>query len=178
MADPSFALISILVIGIPILIILNILSRRKITFHVFSLTCLIYFAALISVTLFPVYIDLRPIESMRINGNVLLINLIPFKSIVGSLTHSYYMVGVRNVLGNLLLFIPFGIILGIMKIKRIHKAIIIGLVLSLGIELLQLLETQLFMGTRAVDIDDLLLNSLGAVVGFGMYKAIKTIKGM
>jgi glycopeptide antibiotics resistance protein len=137
--------------------------------------CLFYFAALISVTLFPVYIDQRPIESMRINGNILLINLIPFKSIIGSLTHSYYMVGIRNVLGNILLFVPFGIILGILMVQRVHIALLAGLALSFGIELLQLLETQLFLGTRAVDIDDLFLNSLGTVVGFVIYKTIKTI---
>jgi len=172
MADSSFALFLISIIGVPIIIIFNLLTKRKISFHLSSLICLFYFAGLISVTLFPIYIDPRPIERMRMEGYMLLINLIPFKSILGSLTHSYYMVGVRNVLGNILLFFPFGIILGVLKVNRLQKAILFALTLSLVIELIQLFETQLFLWRRSVDIDDLLLNTLGAVVGFVIYRII------
>jgi len=176
MIDTSFALISISVIGIPLSIILNLLFKRNLYIHVISLISLMYFAVLISVTLFPIYVDSRPVEDMRVNGSILLVNLVPFKGILSSLNHSYYMVGVRNVLGNFLLFIPFGIFLGILKVSQVLRALLYGLLFSVVIELLQLLQTHLLLGTRAVDIDDLILNSLGVVVGFLFYTTFKRVE--
>lgn len=112
MLDTSFAFITIVVIGVPILIIFNLLFKKRFIFHVVSILALIYGGAVISVTFFPMPIDQQLIADMKTNGVVLSYNLIPFKSISGSLNHFYYMVGIRNVLGNLLLLLPFGILLG------------------------------------------------------------------
>jgi len=76
MIDTSFALISLSVIGIPLSIILNLLFKRNLYIHVISLISLMYFAVLISVTLFPIYVDSRPVEDMRVNGSILLVNLV------------------------------------------------------------------------------------------------------
>ena len=69
---------------------------------------------------------------------------------------------------NILLFIPLGILLPIMNERnKRFKALIIGAIgFSVMIELSQILNH------RATDIDDILLNTLGAVLGYGMYKII------
>lgn len=85
MLETSFAFITIVVIGVPILIIFNLLYKKQIFFHVISVLALVYGAAVISVTFFPMPIDPRLIADMKINGVVLSYNLIPFKSISGSL---------------------------------------------------------------------------------------------
>ena len=69
---------------------------------------------------------------------------------------------------NILLFIPLGILLPIMneRNKRFKALIIWAIGFAVMIELSQILNH------RATDIDDILLNTLGAVLGYGMYKII------
>ena len=80
---------------------------------------------------------------------------------------------VINTLGNVVLFLPLGILLPLVS-SRFHllkRVLLLALCLSLSIELLQFMLR--FLGNaRAVDIDDVLLNTLGACLGFGFYRAL------
>jgi glycopeptide antibiotics resistance protein len=98
-------------------------------------------------------------------------NVIPFKSIVDSLNHFYYMVPIRNLGGNILLFIPFGfaLLLRFSKMK-IWKGTMIGLLVSFLMEL-----CQLKMGYRSFDVDDLILNTTGTIIGMAVFKGIAKI---
>ena len=73
---------------------------------------------------------------------------------------------VKNVLGNVLMFVPLGIVWPVCfeRLRTPVKAIATGASISLLIELLQLP----FYG-RVSDVDDLLLNSLGFAIGYGIY---------
>ncbi|MGM9663178.1 MAG: VanZ family protein [Oscillospiraceae bacterium] len=65
-------------------------------------------------------------------------------------------------LGNLLMFLPFGVLYPLCRPQRRWRdAALAGLCLSLGIEILQP-----FLG-RSFDINDLILNTLGAALGAG-----------
>ncbi|SDX06359.1 VanZ family protein [Paenibacillus sp. CF384] len=180
MLDTSFAFITISVLGAPILIIINLLFKKRLIFHVISVLALIYGGAVISVTFFPMPIDQRLIADMKTSGVVLSYNLIPFKSISGSLNHFYYMVGIRNVLGNLLLLLPFGALLWIVKVKTVGRALLYGLLVSLAIEAMQLAISLLSLGIRSADVDDLILNSAGTLIGFllcrSVYQIVRSIR--
>ena len=78
-----------------------------------------------------------------------------------------------NVVGNTAMFIPTGIILPIIYRKMDHfgKVIAAGAFISLCIELMQLP-----FATRVTDIDDLILNTLGVMIGYGIYSLVKKIK--
>ena len=71
-----------------------------------------------------------------------------------------------NILGNVGLFVPSGIILPILykRLDRFWKVLAAGAGMSLCIELLQLP-----FAVRATDADDLLLNTLGVALGCGIY---------
>lgn len=91
-------------------------------------------------------------------------NLIPFKEIlrykVG--THLF----ITNVIGNIMIFIPYGFFINYFtKNKKLWVSIILGIFLSGTIEI-----TQYFIG-RIFDIDDILLNSIGMLIGFIFYKS-------
>ena len=78
-----------------------------------------------------------------------------------------------NVVGNAAMFIPSGMILPVVypRLDRFWKVLLAGAGLSLTIELLQLP-----FSVRASDVDDLLLNTLGVILGYGVYAAVRKWK--
>lgn len=77
-----------------------------------------------------------------------------------------------NLIGNTTMFIPLGIVWPAVfkKLDTHAKVIAAGVGVSLTIEILQLP----FYG-RASDIDDLILNSAGYLMGYGIYLLVKFI---
>jgi glycopeptide antibiotics resistance protein len=73
----------------------------------------------------------------------------------------------QNIIGNIILFFPLGILLPF-ALKRFHslkRVLVFALCLSLSIEAVQFFFG--FLGNfRVVDIDDILLNTSGAWIGF------------
>lgn len=98
------------------------------------------------------------------------INLIPFVYLFDYETVREIML---NLLGNSLMFVPVGIVYPIVykKLNTHVKVIAAGIGFSLAIELLQLLFFD-----RVSDVDDLILNSLGYVLGYLIYLLVKRIK--
>ena len=95
-------------------------------------------------------------------------NLTPFKEIFRyELMSSAF---IKQVLGNIVLFVPLGYFVSYYcKIKGIVGITIISLLSSVTIEIVQH-----FIG-RSVDIDDVILNVVGGIVGFLLYKLFKFI---
>lgn len=97
------------------------------------------------------------------------INLTPFREMtrynIGSKLFFY------NVIGNIVLFIPFGYFVSdYLKAKKIHHILIVSILISLTAELIQ------YKIGRAFDVDDIILNVLGAILGFMCYISIRAIK--
>ena len=88
------------------------------------------------------------------------INLIPFVQILWFDTTKDMLV---NLIGNVAMFIPTGIIYPLLfrKMNRFWKVFLAGVGLSLTIELLQLP-----FAVRATDVDDLILNTSGVIIGY------------
>jgi len=80
-----------------------------------------------------------------------------------------------NLIGNFAMFLPLGIVWpAVLQQLDTHKKIIAaGVGYSLIIEILQLPFYD-----RVSDIDDLLLNSLGFLTGYGMYLLVKAMGRM
>lgn len=96
-------------------------------------------------------------------------NFIPFKEMLR------YEFGTKlffkNVVGNMIMFIPFGFFTSyFLKLKKIYSVFILTLLTSITIE-----TTQLLIG-RVFDIDDILLNILGGLIGYFIFKIIYKIK--
>ena len=97
------------------------------------------------------------------------VNLVPFKEIlrydIGS--KMFYI----SVIGNIALFVPFGFIISCyINPKKFTPVLLIPLVVSFTIELVQLK-----IG-RSFDIDDILLNTLGCIIGYLIYIGCRSIK--
>lgn len=97
------------------------------------------------------------------------INLVPLKEILRYDIHSEGFL--YSVIGNILIFVPFGYFVShYVKAKNISHIFFITLATSLTVELVQLR-----IG-RAFDIDDILLNVVGSIIGFLLYIALSAIK--
>ena len=99
------------------------------------------------------------------------VNLVPFSEIlrykIGSKMFNY------NVLGNIIMFIPFGYIVSeYVNPKKIWPVIITTLLTSGVIEFVQLK-----IG-RSFDIDDVILNLAGGIIGYLLYIVIHKIEKM
>lgn len=79
----------------------------------------------------------------------------------------------RNVIGNVAMFVPSGIVLPIIykRLDSFIKVILAGGGISLCIEIIQLP-----FSVRASDIDDLFLNTVGVMLGYGIYALIHCLK--
>jgi len=73
---------------------------------------------------------------------------------------------VGNLVGNILGFIPFGILVPILfrQISALKQVLVAALVVSLIFEIIQL-----FAVLGSFDVDDLLLNTIGAGIGYYIY---------
>lgn len=77
---------------------------------------------------------------------------------------------IRNVLGNVLLFVPYGFFTAYyLKLKKPWSILSLSLLVSITIE-----TTQLLIG-RVFDIDDIILNVVGGVLGFYIFKLISKL---
>jgi glycopeptide antibiotics resistance protein len=97
------------------------------------------------------------------------INLVPLKHLLEYNTKRELLL---NVIGNAAMFVPSGIIFPILyrKLDSFPKVVGAGALTSLCIELLQLP-----LYSRASDIDDLILNTAGVAVGYGIYALVRAL---
>ncbi len=99
-------------------------------------------------------------------------NFIPFKEILRyDITSKLF---IRNVIGNIVIFIPFGYLISDTiymntKHKNIFIVLLFVLLTSLGIE-----TTQMYIG-RSFDVDDIILNFAGGLIGYFSFLIIKKI---
>ncbi len=95
-------------------------------------------------------------------------NFIPFREIFR------YRLGSRlflkNVLGNVLLFMPFGFFASYyLNVKKSYSIIILTMIASISIE-----SVQMSIG-RVFDVDDILLNICGGILGYVVYYFLKKL---
>ena len=143
---PMLIIISTILITIRISYL--ILEKKSFVFYkeVFSLLFVIYIISLFHTVTF-----------QDVNWSTS--NFIPFKEMFRYRLGSNLFI--RNVIGNVLMFMPYGFFLHYFLRKCNGKmAFFLVLILSVVIE-----STQLYIG-RVFDIDDIILNVLGGIIGF------------
>ena len=105
---------------------------------------------------------------LRVGMDTNSINLIPFKSITEGINvydgFRYRLADVQ-VWANVLIFIPAGIYFMVLKKKNsVLKTFLMVFLVSLGVEIIQYL-----FRIGASDIDDIILNCLGGIIGILIY---------
>ncbi|MDB4867693.1 MAG: hypothetical protein JWR03_2026 [Cohnella sp.] len=97
-------------------------------------------------------------------------NLKPFHTIHVYLYHANhynFSTWFQVFFGNLVLFLPFGILAPLLcrKMQSFPRYLLVLFVILVGVEL-----TQKFTSTGAFDVDDIILNLVGGIVGFALVR--------
>lgn len=173
----------VLMVGLPIWIgirvnqtFIKIKQGIKINLYDEILTNLfvLYFLILIGITIFPIYIG-EPMDYIKSMSFIerCNINILPFTDYFrGGL---YLRTLVRILLGNFLLLTPFIMFLCAKKeeMRNLKSCTITALLISVIIESTQLITNLLLIsGLRTVNIEDLILNTLGGVLAYYIFKLI------
>ncbi len=140
---------------------------------IFSVIFFLYLLFLIKVIIFKYPIDHMKAIVDTWQKDVVLeglstANFEPFKTIKMYIQY-YDMPGLRsfsNLFGNVLIFVPFGIMFPIVHEtgKNVFVLLFNALILVIGIEVFQL-----FSNFGAFDVDDIILNCFGVLIGRCMY---------
>ncbi|MBY9078763.1 VanZ family protein [Paenibacillus sp. HN-1] len=102
----------------------------------------------------------------RIMNRLQLANFTPFLSISRNI-HNQSSLDLINLVGNIVIFMPFGIFLAISGNRRISFMGV--LIRAFGFSLF--LEcSQIIFSIGSFDVDDLILNTTGALLGYGVYR--------
>ncbi|TCP24525.1 VanZ like protein [Scopulibacillus darangshiensis] len=96
-------------------------------------------------------------------------NLVFFDSIKLMLNSGNPWLFIKNVLGNVILFMPFGFLLPLVyrKLRTFTTCLVLSFIMSLSIEI-----SQYVFAKRIFDIDDIFLNTFGAILGWIVFKLL------
>lgn len=125
----------------------------------------VYLLGVFHVTFFPMIIILYAFDPYDAN-------LTPFVETLRFLRYTDQPGVLLNLVGNLVLLAPLGIFLpALFKwARQVFKVLFIGFLVSLTIEIFQLA-----LAVRVFDIDDVIINTLGVLLGFSIFAAANRI---
>lgn len=112
------------------------------------------------------------VQTFVVNRGLNELNLIPFYIIIQqikemSFNEYTFRIFILNVIGNVMIFAPIGMFAPYLFKTDLKHTAWLGFLISLTIEGGQLPLP------RTTDVDDLILNTLGAVTGYGIYKLLR-----
>jgi glycopeptide antibiotics resistance protein len=147
--------------------VLKIIFGISFIFYLLALVMLLFVGVMFVGVRGHIWTDLSLIEYIRTSSN-----FVPFKTIStyimamfdGSLNLG---IPIKNLIGNLIMFLPMGIYLPyyIKKINKVGRFTFSMIILLFVIEV-----TQLVTRRGSFDIDDFILNMVGALIGYGIWK--------
>lgn len=133
-------------------------NKKKLVFYkeLLMLSFIIYILCLFQVVTF------QDVASWSSN------NFVPFQEILRYDFGSRLFI--KNVLGNMILFLPYGFyVTHYLKLERAFSLCFLTLIASLSIEFMQLKIGRVF------DVDDIILNLIGGLIGYFIYFVLNKI---
>lgn len=142
-------------------------KRRKAIDYLIHYSFIFYLLCLIKFTFFPVAIYNHP----ELMGSSSYVQLIPFKSIIETINNKNYI----QDWGNIILLMPFSVYLTILnkRTKVFGYSVIFGVAITFTIESVQLLiDYVTHFSNKLFDVDDMILNTIGFVLGWFLTKKL------
>lgn len=136
--------------------------------EVFVNLAFVYGCLVFKVTFFPMIIVLYAFDPYDSN-------LVPLVRTIQMIQNASLLGVIKNLFGNLVLLAPLGIFLPIFfePIRQVRKIVVAGFLVSLSIEL-----SQFILKVRIFDVDDLIFNTLGVLVGFLVFLLFNKVSAL
>jgi glycopeptide antibiotics resistance protein len=108
-------------------------------------------------------------------GQVVTDNAIPFVTIRIYLDNLDSAFWVSQAVGNVLLLLPVGLFgpLALPLLGRWWRVLLVAIVISASIEV-----AQLFIPERSADVDDVMINAIGALLGYWLLLLLRAVGGI
>ncbi|MDF0726629.1 VanZ family protein [Cytobacillus sp. S13-E01] len=131
-------------------------------------TALLLFGSYLLILLYSMFFGFS-----RTQSPIYMYNFMPFSTVKNYIIHYEYFpfsTWIINLAGNIGVFIPFGIFLPLLFpiLRNIFRFIIIFIIGITMIESIQLVSKR-----GSFDVDDIILNTVGALIGFIVYVGVK-----
>ena len=150
------------------------IKQKKIDIKREALLMLIFIdlAVIIRFTFFPLRLAEGRVQPLVIDLQTAFpfwVNLVPLGNFFSYGSEKDVLV---NVIGNVAMFVPSGIVFPIVykRLDSFPKTAAAGALLSLCVELMQLP-----ISVRVSDINDMILNTAGVVIGYGIYALVRIV---
>jgi|SRR5215207_1329300 len=158
---PTHLLVSLLALVITLIILWK--QKKSFSYHFFFSVFWVYLIGVVGVVVFPFHIpDDNPYTNITLQ-----MNLVPFN--FGSC--NLPILCLRNIYENILLTIPFGFGISFISKIRPRNVYWLALVVGLVLEIIQLVISLIVHSAfRVVDINDVLLNTIGVLIGYGLFR--------
>lgn len=164
--DGAFAWIGLLVVGPALLVYLR--RVRHLAFgHLFAVALFAaYLAGVAAFAFFPFRLDAEYVSRPSFDPPIVLDLFFLGRPEVMSPAQYF---------GNVLLGVPFGFLVPFVWRVSLPKVLVAGLGFSLLIEAVQWLSTKSMIASRAVDINDVFLNTLGVLIGILGFAVVRAV---
>ena len=167
----SFGIVQLMIIVVVVYIIINSIFIKKsrefnISREFVKFMFLVYFFGVLAYTAGGFYIDLRP-DRMTLSS----INFIPMVETIKMFTGENLNNALHQVIGNFIMFIPLGMFLPVLY-KGCNKILKIA---GISFMCTFIIEFNQWIGGRGADVDDLIINTLGGITGYLIYKLLENI---
>jgi glycopeptide antibiotics resistance protein len=147
--------------------VIKVIIGISFIFYLLTLIMLLFVGVMFVGNRGHIWTDISLIEYIRSSSN-----FVPFKTISTYITAMFdgslnISIAIKSLFGNLIMFLPMGIYLPyyIKKLNKVGKFTLSMIILLFVIE-----ATQLVTRRGSFDIDDFILNIVGTLVGFGIWK--------
>jgi glycopeptide antibiotics resistance protein len=128
-----------------------------------ALTLCIYAAGVVANTVFPIYLD-KPSADQPWSGHLALVPFVDYE--------------LADAVMNILVFLPLGMLVPLFLARASWgRVLALGTLLSLMIEVTQYATAHLLGGGHIADVNDLIFNVAGAVLGFALFAVLSRLRG-
>lgn len=157
---------TLIIILIPLYLILLFFIRKYSFKKIFFISVFyFYIVFLIWITIFPI-----PLHEVWYD---LKNNFIPFSSIFQLVSTNNFNIIIKQIVGNIVLFIPLWIFVSIL-IKDFKKALFLIFSVSVSIEIIQqLIWILIWFNYRVFDVDDIFLNLVWGLIWILIFRGFK-----
>lgn len=153
------------IVALLMTILLSLIVRRKYKLHKVT-RCQAFARVNLPVYIFILFSSLIFSRTANSEMNV---NLQPFWTEIAILSgETKY---IKTLLQNLLMLVPYGALLPVVRNVSLVKVVFTGSLISVTIEILQLVTR-----TGLCELDDVIHNTLGVVIGYGIFLLLKKMR--